>query len=88
MMSANESGDPVRWCLLVKFMEYCRLDKDLCSVDVEKDRVVLTLPKSEASCGLWHRIFIGTSESSLQVSKCFNVFEIMRSLFSVSGLFI
>lgn len=67
MMSANENGEPVRWCLLVKFMEYCRLDKDLCSVDVEKDRVVLLLPKSEASYGLWHRIFIGTSENTLQV---------------------
>ena len=67
MMSASENGDPVRWCLLIKFMEYCRLDKDLCSVDVEKDRVVLTLPKSEASYGLWHRILIGTSENTLQV---------------------
>jgi len=66
MMSANQNGEPVRWCLLAKFLEYCRLDKDLCSVDIEKDRVVLTLPKSEASHGLWHRIYIGTSENSLK----------------------
>ena len=79
MMSANQNGEPVRWCLLAKFLEYCRIDKDLCSVDIDKDRVVLTLPKSEASHGLWHRIYIGTSENSLKVMF---LLLIIRNFFS------
>lgn len=71
MMSSDENGEAVRWCLLIKFLEYCRLDKDMCVMDVEQDKIVLSLPKSEASRGLWHRIYAGTSEASLKVCFAF-----------------
>ena len=71
MLSSKENGDPVRWCLLIKFLEYCRLDKEICNMDVQKEGIILSLPKTEASYGLWHRLYIGTSEASLEVSCYF-----------------
>ncbi len=64
---ASEDVESTRWCILLKFLEYCHLDPDQCSIDVEEDRVVLLLQKTEDSLGLWNKFFVGSSEKSLEV---------------------
>ncbi len=66
---SEEDSDRERWCLIMKFLEYCHLDSDSCSIDVEENRVILLLQKTEDSFGLWNKFYAGSSDKNLEVGQ-------------------
>ena len=73
-MTESADYESKKWCLVIKFLEYCHLDSDMCSIEVEEDRVVLLLRKTEDSFGLWNKFYAGSSEKDMKVRKfnCLN----------------
>eukprot|EP00794_Sanderia_malayensis_P004607 gene4607-5213_t len=63
---SDADSDCSKWCLVMKFMEYCHLESDSCTIDVEAGRVVLLLQKAEDSFGLWNKFYAGSSDKDLE----------------------
>ena len=66
--NANEA-ESIDWSLVIRLDDKNFLDKDNCGFDLFDDRIELTLLKK--SQDLWHRIFVGESETSLKVNIFF-----------------
>lgn len=67
---ANEA-DSKDWSLVIRLDEQNFLDKDECGFDLFEDHIQLLLVKKSQQ--LWHRIFVGVSETSLTVSSADNL---------------
>ena len=68
MMQETEQSEKIRWCLVIKFLDYCHLNSESCTIDVEEEKIALKLRKTEDSFGLWNKFYVGTTEKTLQVS--------------------